>query len=279
MLERVPAPGFDLGKTLNSGQVFHWSARGPGYAGAIGDEPVYVEPAGEELLVTSGRASLVARYFSLDHAMSPILASFPDDAALRAAVGYAAGLRIVRQPPWECLATFITSALKQVAHIRAVSLRLRQGFGRHLRLGDLEMHAYPSAAVLADVALEKLLACKLGFRAKNLLAAARMVAAGELDLPALRDLPTAEARAQLRRVPGVGDKIANCVLLFAYERLEVVPVDVWIHRAVTETYLRGQKTARPAAVEDFSRGFFGPYAGYAQQFLFHHWRMTYRRGR
>ena len=92
--------------------------------------------------------------------------------------------------------------------------------------------------------------------------------------------PTSEARARLERVPGVGPKIANCVLLFAYERLEVVPVDVWIHRAVSQTYLpdRKQRTGE-LAVRTFSEQFFGPYAGYAQQFLFHHWRMTYRKGR
>jgi N-glycosylase/DNA lyase len=170
--------------------------------------------------------------------------------------------------------------LKQVPHIRAVSLAIRRRYGRHLRLDGIELYAYPRAPVLGEASLDSLRECKLGFRAKNLLAAARMVTHGELDLDALHDLPVAEARARLCRVPGVGPKIANCVLLFAYGRLEVVPVDVWIHRAVSQIYLPDRKKRTgELAVQTFSEKFFGPYAGYAQQFLFHHWRMAYRRGR
>jgi N-glycosylase/DNA lyase len=279
-LEKIDAPDFDLEKTLNSGQVFHWTAHGPGFAGTIGEIPVYVEQRGAELWVSPGQGARVRRHFALDHPMAEIFASFPDDKVLRAAIDFSRGIRIIRQPAWECLATFLTSALKQVPHIRAVSLAVRHRYGRNLPLDDLELYAYPRPAVLAQASLDSLRACKLGFRAKNLLAAARMVAHGELDLDAIHDLPLEEARARLGRVPGVGPKIANCVLLFAYERLEVVPVDVWIQRAVSQTYLpdRNQR-ARELAVQTFSENFFGPYAGYAQQFLFHHWRMTYRKGR
>ena len=279
-LEKIDAPEFDLEKTLNSGQVFHWTAHGRGFAGTIGESPVYVEQRGAELWATPGQGAHVRRHFALDHPMADILASFPRDETLRAAIEFSRGIRIIRQPAWECLATFLTSALKQVPHIRAVSLAIRRRFGRHLRLDGIELYAYPRPAVLAEASLESLQACKLGFRAKNLLAAARMVAGGELDLDAIHGLPLAEARTRLSRVPGVGPKIANCVLLFAYERLEVVPVDVWIHRAVSQTYLPGRKQrTHELAVQTFSERFFGPYAGYAQQFLFHHWRMTYRRGR
>lgn len=278
-LEKIDAPDFDLEKTLNSGQVFHWTARGPGFAGTIGETPVYVEQRGTQLWVTPGQGAQVRRHFALDHPIADIVASFPDDGVLRAAVEFSRGIRIIRQPAWECLATFLTSALKQVPHIRAVSLAIRHRYGRHLRLDDLELYTYPRPAVLAQASLDSLRECKLGFRAKNLLAAARMVAHGELDLDAIRGLPLEEARARLSRVPGVGPKIANCVLLFAYERLEVVPVDVWIYRAVSQTYLGGRKQRTgELAVQTFSEKFFGPYAGYAQQFLFHHWRMTYRRG-
>ena len=279
-LEKIDAPDFDLEKTLNSGQVFHWTPHGAGFTGTIDEVPVYVEQRGAELWVTPGRGAQVRHHFALDHPMGNILASFPGDEALRAAIDFGRGIRIIRQPAWECLATFLTSALKQVPHIRAVSLAVRRRYGRHLRLDGVELYAYPRPAVLAGTSLDSLRECKLGFRAKNLLAAARMVAHNELDLEAIRHLPVAEARARLCGVPGVGPKIANCVLLFAYERLEVVPVDVWIHRAVSQTYLPDpQKRTGALAVQTFSEKFFGPYAGYAQQFLFHHWRMTYRKAK
>ncbi|MBV9488379.1 MAG: hypothetical protein JO069_01470 [Verrucomicrobia bacterium] len=278
-LESLDAPDFDLAKTLDSGQVFHWRPHGPGFAGAVRETPVYAEQRGSELRVTAGEGARLTHYFALDHPMADILASFPDDDTLRAAVDFSRGLRIIRQPPWECLATFLTSALKQVPHIQTISLAIRRRFGRRLDgIQGAELYAYPSPCALAAASLDTLLDCKLGFRARNLLAAARMVAHGELDLDSLNALPVAEARARLCRVPGVGPKIANCVLLFAYERLEVVPVDVWIHRVVSQTYLPSARRTPESHVQSFSETFFGPYAGYAQQFLFHHWRMTYRRG-
>ncbi|HEY0793400.1 MAG TPA: DNA glycosylase [Chthoniobacterales bacterium] len=275
-LASVQAPGFDLEKTLNSGQVFHWVAHGRGFLGCIGDLPVYLEQSGETVLVKAEHSAEASRYLALDHSVPDILATFPDDPALRTAAEFSGGIRILRQPAWECLGTFITSALKQVRHIRAVSLTIRRRFGKHVSCAGAEAFAYPPAGVLADAGLEALQECKLGFRAKNLLAAAQTVAGGALNLEGLRCLPTDVARQQLCRIPGVGPKIANCVLLFAYERLNVVPVDVWIHRAVAQTYFAGRGRTREQVVQAFTEEYFGPYAGYAQQFLFHHWRMTYR---
>ena len=145
-LEKIAAPDFDLDKTLNSGQVFHWTAHGPGFAGTINETPVYVEQRGAELWVTPGQGAQVRRHFALDHPMTDIIASFPGDEVLRAAIEFSRGIRIIRQPAWECLATFLTSALKQVPHIRAVSLAIRRRFGRHLRLdGGQEAARRPGA--------------------------------------------------------------------------------------------------------------------------------------
>jgi len=106
-----------------------------------------------------------------------------------------------------------------------------------------------------------------------------MVADGALDLEKLRGQPTNQARAELCRVPGVGEKIANCELLFAYERLEVVPIDVWIKRGLQEIYFSSQARVPATELRSFSETYFGPYAGYAQQYLFHYWRLNYRKRR
>jgi N-glycosylase/DNA lyase len=153
---------------------------------------------------------------------------------------------------------------------------IREKYGRKLQVGGTNVFSYPGPEVLSKLKLEDLLACRLGFRGPNLLAAARIVAAGEVDLTGLRKLPTDEIREVLCRFPGVGDKIANCVLLFAFGRLEVMPIDVWIARALNEKYFPKKAKIRPVKLAEFCRHYFGPYAGYAQQYLFHHWRLTYR---
>jgi N-glycosylase/DNA lyase len=275
--QAVPAPDFNLEKTLCSGQVFHWTPHGRGFVGAISENLVYLEQAGASIQVPAEHAKLVAHYLALDHPLPAILRSFPDDPAIRVAVEFGHGLRIIRQPPWECLAAFLTSPLKQVQQIQAISLAIRKRFGRRLRRGEFEAFSYPLPEELAETRLEELLECKLGFRARNLLASAKMVAEGEVDLEALRHRPAEEAREVLCELPGVGEKIANCVLLFAYEHLDAVPIDVWIGRALSEVYFAGRAKVPLRELKSFSANYFGPYAGYAQQYLFHHWRLTYRR--
>ena len=282
-LGRLPAPDFDLAATLNCGQVFHWRRSGSGYAGAIGDKAVYVEQEGAELLVTAGCEEMAHRYFALDHPLPQIYASFPDDSAMRAALEACRGLRIVRQPLWECLATFITSALKQVPHIALISHTLRERFGRSVgRAGDVDVFAYPEAVRLASLEEADLRACGLGFRSRSLLETARVVAArtretGADPLETLRAARRPQALEALRKFRGVGTKVANCVLLFGYEHLDAFPIDVWIERVLRERYFAGQPDTPFGRLQTFADEYFGRFGGYAQQYLFHHARTAARR--
>src|SRR6185369_12177538 len=187
-LTEIHAPDFDLAMTLNSGQVFHWDKIDNGFAGTIWDVAVYVEQRGEALKVRDGEARalprIVAHYFALDHPLAAICASFPDDPAMNAARDFCRGLRIIRQPKWECLATFICSSVKQVAHIRQISKALRERFGVPRKIDRHVAHAFPSARRLAQSSESELRQCALGYRAENLLATARLVGSGEADLEA-----------------------------------------------------------------------------------------------
>lgn len=273
-LETVAAPEFSLERTLECGQVFHWKRHGAGWLGAIGKQPVYVEQRGDELLVTRGAGELARRYFALDHPLGEIYATFPHDPAMCAALEFCRGLRILRQPAWECVATFITSSMKQVAHIAQMSHALRRTFG--MDVGE-SVFAYPTAERLAAASEAELRACSLGYRARNLLGAARMIASGEIDLSALEGLDDAAARAELCRLPGVGEKVANCALLFAFERLRAFPIDVWIERVLRGIYFQKKRKVTARRLREFSAASFGPYGGYAQQYLFHHARRTWPR--
>ena len=278
-LTRIAAPDFDLATTLDSGQVFQWEPHGAGFVGAIGDRAVYVEQRGDSLFVTRRTGDIVANYFALDHPLADICAAFPDDPAMCGARDFCRGLRIIRQPEWECLASFITSSMKQVAHIRQMSRALRERFGQPHQLDGMTVHSYPSAARLARTTEQELRACALGYRAKNLLATARLVASGEADLIAWRKLTDTELREQLCGLPGVGAKVANCVMLFAYERLRAFPIDVWIERVLKERYFPRARKLTPERLRRFCDRYFGEHGGYAQQYLFHHARKTTPRRR
>ncbi len=197
---------------------------------------------------------------------------------MNAARDFCRGLRIIRQPKWECLATFICSSMKQVAHIRQISLTLRKRFGEPRRVGNHVVYTFPSPQRIAEASESALRECALGYRAKNLRATARRVSSGEADLEAWSALPDAELRKQLCALPGVGPKIANCVMLFAYERLRAFPIDVWIERVLRQQYLPRRKKMTAQRLRDFSESYFGQHGGYAQQYLFHHARTASRNG-
>jgi N-glycosylase/DNA lyase len=284
-LVQIGAPDFDLAMTLESGQVFHWEKLGGGFVGTIAMRPVYVEQQQRDLLRASEgadeldrphRSSLpatVAHYFALDHPLAEICAALPDDPVLNVAKNFCRGLRIIRQPKWECLATFICSSMKQVAHIRQISKKLRERFGEGRRIDGWAVHTFPAPQRIAASSEKELRKCALGYRAKNLLVTARLVANGEVDLEKLAMLSDADLRQALLELPGVGAKVANCVMLFAYERLRAFPIDVWIERVLREKYFPRARKLNAGRLRAFTETYFGEHGGYAQQYLFHHARM------
>ena len=269
-LNKIAAPRFDLALTLNCGQVFHWRPHGPGWLGMIGDEPCYLQQDGDTVLVTATMADAARRYLALDHDIAHIIASLPGDPAMQAAAKAFGGLRIIRQPYWECVATFITSAQKALPHITQISHTLRQRYGRPVSYEGTTLHTYPTPAALAALEESDLRACALGYRARTLLQTARLISTGEVELAHVATLENEAALDELTRLAGVGVKVANCALLFAYERLDAVPIDVWIMRILRDTYRKTR--SNPAQLKAFAARHFGPYAGYAQQLLFHHAR-------
>ena len=142
---------------------------------------------------------------------------------------------------------------------------LAQRFGKPI---DDTHHAFPTASAIARATHQQLWDCKLGFRVKNLLAAAQMIDGGKLHLGALRSMQYERALEELMKLPGVGEKIANCTLLFACGFNHAFPIDVWIERALRRIYFNGRKRVTARELRAFTRSHFGPYAGWAQQYLF-----------
>ena len=286
----VCASNFDLEKTLNSGQVFHWEKVGPGFCGAIRDCAAHVEQHGAFLSVRtdppklvglkpSSSVQLIRHYFALDHQLDEICASFPRDPVMNEARDFCRGLRVIRQPKWECLATFICSSMKQVAHIRQISRAMRERFGEKREICGHDVFSFPPADRLAAASEHELRKCGLGYRTRNLLVTAKRVALREVNLDSWSALPDGELREQLSQLPGVGAKVANCIMLFAYERIKAFPIDVWIERVLRENYFPRKRKVTSASLAEFAANYFGTHGGYAQQYLFHHARMTGKRGR
>jgi N-glycosylase/DNA lyase len=205
--------------------------------------------------------------------VSAVLATFPDDEPMQAAVRACRGLRLLRQDPWECLASFILSSTKQIVQIRQIVSLLCRLYGRPLPVltGHGPRFSFPDPIRLAETSEADLRSCKMGFRAPYLLATARRVAEGKVDLEALRGVGVEAARAELIELPGVGRKIADCVLLFAYGFPTAFPVDVWVMKALRALYFSNRRIA-PKRLRRFSETHFGSHAGYAQQYLFHYIR-------
>jgi N-glycosylase/DNA lyase len=226
-----------------------------------------------ETAAPGGDWQWLRHYLQLDIRLEQVLGTFPEDEPMRNAVAQCRGLRLLRQDPWECLASFICSSSKQIVQIQQIIALLCRRYGSALPVleGAEPAWSFPDAARLSSVSETELRECKLGFRAPYLAGTAARIAAGEVDLSQLARLPLAEAREALLALPGVGVKIADCVLLFAYGFAEAFPLDVWVMRALRRLYFprRGAKIHR---LRHFSQTHFGPQAGYAQQYLFHYMR-------
>jgi N-glycosylase/DNA lyase len=272
---------YNLAATLSSGQAFRWRADAGGWTGIIGNH--WVRLSSQPSSITAETAEPVSDwawltdYLQLDLDLGGVLQSFPQDEPMQAAVAACRGLHLLRQDPWECLASFILSSTKQIVQIQQIIALLCRRYGEPVAvpLGQEPAQAFPCPARLAEVSESDLRACKMGFRAPYLLATARRIASGEVELASLRGLPFQTARAQLMALPGVGPKIADCVLLFAYGCPSAFPVDVWVMKALRQLYF-ARKRVPLRRLRKFATEHFGPNAGYAQQYLFHYVRTRLR---
>jgi N-glycosylase/DNA lyase len=214
-------------------------------------------------------------YLGLDEPLEAIEGVLRQDPVLERVLPATSGLALLHQEPWECLISFIISAFNNIPKIELSLHRLGRQFGEQV---DEGAWAFPSPEQLAGASLRDLRRCALGYRGPYVRDVSRRVVSGDVDLQAIVREEYPAARRILLVLPGVGEKVADCVLLFAYAKGEAFPVDVWVKRAVERWYFGGRrKTERQ--IREFARERFGPLAGYAQQHLFHSIRNTRRRMR
>lgn len=262
---RVQGRGdMSLRDTLCCGQSFRWrEVKEEEFTGTAFGRTVTVRKSGEELLIIGTTEedflNIWKGYFDLDFdyvkLRSELSALHP---TLAEAAKFAPGIHILRQDPFEALISFIISQNNNIKRIEGIVDRLCENFGEELGSGEF---SFPSAERLAKLSAEDLAPLRAGFRNRYILDAAVKVHAGEVNLEECRTLPFDQAKKQLMTIVGVGEKVADCVLLYGLHRTEAFPMDVWMKRAMSTLFPR----VKPSD--------FGEYAGVAQQYIFHYSRM------
>jgi N-glycosylase/DNA lyase len=273
----LPVRDYALDETLSSGQAFRWREVDRAWEGVICKHWVLLKRQQDGIEAQTVGSNVnwdwLKQYLQTETDLSAVISTFPRDEHMNKAVAECSGLRLLKQEPWECLASFILSSTKQIVQIQQIIGLLCERFGEPLPVPARHPPAYsfPTPETLASISENDLRCCKMGFRAPHLRATAQLVARGEIDLMILGKLPVSHARAELMRLPGVGRKIADCVLLFAYHFQEAFPLDVWILKALRQLYF-ARKRPSPKRLLEFTQTYFGRNAGYAQQYLFHYMR-------
>ena len=278
----------NLDVTLCCGQVFRWDKKGDWWCGVAGGKVIKVRQVNGELEFANADAKFIENYFSLDDDLQKIRDSVGRDPHIRRALQEFWGLRVIRQDPWECLISYICATCKNIPAIKHMLLSLSRRFSDKIVLDGREFFTFPTPEQLANAPINDLLECGLGYRAKYVQETSKRIFENSFELESLRQLPYLQAKKQICSFAGVGPKVADCVLLFSLGKTEAFPVDRWVERVILNHYAEklppelAQKLARReglsnsdyAKLNGFGREYFGEYAGYAQEYLYHYERVT-----
>ena len=275
----------DLESTLFSGQAFRWRHTDGWYRGVAFGNVIRIRQADDGLEVTAcpdGAAELwplLADYLGLEADLDRIYDSISVDSRIREAIERFRGMRVLRQDPWECLMSFICTSASNIPRISRNIESMCRAFGRPIPgSGGEAAHVFPTPEELAGATEAEVRDLGLGYRAAYLVSTARTVAEGAVDLMTLREAPYEEALEALVSLDGVGDKVANCVLLMSLDKPEAFPVDTHIDQRLLEWYLDGSRLNR-VKMRIWAQEYFGPHAGYANHYLFHDRRLQARSAR
>lgn len=285
---------FNLDHTLDCGQVFRWNKSADWWEGVIGENLVKIRQVGNRLTFEAypeiPRESTVWSYFRLDDDLPEILAALDKDAYIHEAIEKYRGLRLIRQDTWECLISYVCSRRTKIEQIKRVIQSLSRTFGRKI---DGEHYTFPTPQALAHAGLDDIERCDLPYgrgEAEDISAIARRTVDLGVNLNDLRFVSYETAKRRLLSLysgHGVGQKVADCVCLFALEKLEAIPIDVWVKRVLLESYpqlydpifLRKVSQKRQLTPAEYTRlsltarEYFGDYVGYAQEYLYYYRRV------
>lgn len=266
---------FNLKYTLESGQSFRWNRIDNAYYGVVEGRILKICQENDTLMIYSSCdedeitfTSQMSHYLDLNRDLAHILAAVNVDAYIDRAINRFRGMRLLNQEIWETLASFILSQNNNIARIRKIIRTLSKRFGQKVEYDGFVDYTFPTPNILAHAGINQIFECGAGYRASYLWNAANNVANGVLVLDTLKQLNYVDAKYELMKLQGVGEKVADCICLFSLGHLTALPIDVWIKRIFERVYIC--RTAKPKEIQEFAKQYFGKYVGYAQQYLFHY---------
>ena len=268
----------NLTHSLNSGQAFRWRIEKESshtwFSGIVGKELIQIRNVSDEIQIIHPEdfspVETLFSYLRLDDDLENIYESFQNDQMLFTSTKNFYGMRILRQDPWETIISFMLATASNIPRIKKHIEDLSANFGDPLSLNELSRGAFPTPEQLANVGEQKLRDMGIGFRSKNINTVAKLVSEKKFDPYNLRSLSYENCLETLTSLPGIGDKVANCIMLFALDKINSFPVDVWIERIIKENYQNISKNV----IRSWAQEKFWPYAGYANHYLFHSTRIA-----
>ena len=270
----------DVDNSINSGQVFLWQKNEMDWYGIDGQNILKINQNG----AIKSIKNVKTEFFRKNDDIQKIIKSISKDETVKKAVNEYEGLRIFSQDPFQCMISFIISSNSNIQKIKNSLEKISEKFGTKVKIQNKEFFLFPKPEKIAKASIEEIKTCGVGYRAPFIKEAAKMVTSKKINFEYLKNSDYNEAKRNLRLIPGVGNKVADCIMLFSLNKLDAFPLDTWMIK-ILEKYYSNEfqietKTITEKQYEILHKkivDYFGPYCGYAQQFLFKMERENYEK--
>ena len=270
----------DIDNSINSGQVFLWEKNEMDWHGINGQDILKINKNGVIKSIRNSKTN----FFRKDDDIEEIIKSISKDKIVKKAVKEYEGLRIFKQDPFQCMISFIISSNSNIQKIKSSLEKITKKFGTKVKIGDKEFFTFPKPENIANASINEIKACGVGYRAPFIKEAAKMVVLQKIDFKYLEKCDYHEAKKKMCLVPGIGNKVADCIMLFSLNKLEAFPLDTWMIKILEKYYSKEFKIETKTITQKQYEllhekivNHFGPYCGYAQQFLFKMERENYNK--
>ncbi len=270
----------DVENSINSGQVFLWKKNNEFWYGVNGQDVLQIDENAKIKSLKNHKTD----FFRSSDDFDGIIKSISKDKVVKDAVKKYPGLRIIKQDPFQCLISFIVSSNSNIQKIKTNLENISQKFGERIEFKNQEFFLFPESETLSNASINEIKKCGVGYRANFIKEASKIFSSKEIAIEDLKNCTYEDAKKKICKIPGIGNKVADCILLFSLDKLESFPLDRWMIRILEKYYSERfqieTKTITDKQYEILHQKiveYFGPYAGYAQQFLFKMERENYQK--
>ena len=270
----------NIDNSINSGQVFLWEKNGNDWYGINGQDILKINKNG----IIKSLLNSKTNFFRKNDNMQEIIKSISKDEIVKKSVKQYVGLRIFKQDPFQCMISFIISSNSNIQKIKSSLEKISKKFGTKVKIQNKEFFLFPKPEKLANASIEEIKKCGVGYRAPFIKQASKMIVLKKINFKYLEKCDYQEAKKKICVIPGIGNKVADCILLFSLNKLEAFPLDTWMIKILEKYYSKEFKIETKTITQKQYEllhekivNYFGPYCGYAQQYLFKMERENYNK--